>query len=99
MSEVQVSYETRAYRYQCDVCGKGEMATSGLPVLLSSPPMFPCACTACGFTANLLYAYPRIEQVIGNLEEVPVPGSVYLTDNPDHVVVKRGPGRPPKASG
>lgn len=92
MSEVQVSYETRAYRYQCDVCGKGEMATSGLPVLLSNPPRFPCACTACGFTANLLYAYPRIEQAIGEIEKASEP------DQETPMVAKRGPGRPPKAS-
>ena len=95
MSEVQVSYETRAYRYQCDVCGKGEMVGNGVQ-LLSNPPKYPSICTECGFTTNLLHSYPRTETVIGKIGEPLWIGIDMGSPEGDIGTPKRRPGRPPK---
>ena len=68
MSEVQVSYETRAWRYACDVCKEGDMISIGNQLLPTSPPMYPSQCTNCGFVCNLLHKYPKVETVIGDID-------------------------------
>ena len=64
--EVQVSYQTVAFRYRCDACSMGEMVWQGAQIL-SVPAKWPSRCEACGFQADLPAKYPRTENVIGAL--------------------------------
>ena len=42
---------------KCDKCREGYMESNG-NVLLSYPPLYPHACTKCGYSANYTKRYP-----------------------------------------
>ncbi|WP_020474525.1 hypothetical protein [Zavarzinella formosa] len=59
MSEIEQEVKTFSVRYQCDDCGIGEMAPTGI-MFMTHPPQYPHKCDKCGTERTFAERHPKV---------------------------------------